>query len=73
MRLSETNVDQIRSGFPMLARHMNGQQLVYLDSASTSQKPRPMLDAWQSFYFQTYAKPDELHDLNKLWAESAPN
>jgi cysteine desulfurase/selenocysteine lyase len=35
----------VRRDFPILAREINGRPLVYLDSASTSQKPRVVLDA----------------------------
>jgi len=35
----------VRPDFPALGRHVNGQRLVYLDSANTSQKPRAVVDA----------------------------
>jgi len=45
------NVDAIRADFPVLARTVrNGNQLVYLDSGATSQKPVQVLDAERSFY-----------------------
>jgi cysteine desulfurase / selenocysteine lyase len=45
------NVDAIRADFPTLARTVrNGNQLVYLDSGATSQKPVQVLDAERSFY-----------------------
>ena len=40
----------IRKDFPVLERTFNGHPLVYLDSAATSQKPRPVLDALTRFY-----------------------
>src|SRR6266540_3333123 len=36
---------EVRRDFPILDREFNGRQLVYLDSANTSQKPRQVLDA----------------------------
>ena len=45
----------LRSDFPMLATKINGNRLVYLDSAATSQKPKQVLDAMYSFYAQEYA------------------
>ena len=45
------NVDAIRADFPALTRTVrNGNQLVYLDSGATSQKPVQVLDAERSFY-----------------------
>ena len=35
----------VRGDFPILARSFGGRPLVYLDSASTSQKPRVVIDA----------------------------
>ncbi len=39
------NIDQIRSEFPILAQHVHGKPLVYLDNAATAQKPVQVLDA----------------------------
>ena len=33
------NIDEIRKLFPILHQEVNGNPLVYLDSAATSQKP----------------------------------
>jgi cysteine desulfurase / selenocysteine lyase len=45
------NVEAIRADFPALARTVrNGNQLVYLDSGATSQKPVQVLDAERTFY-----------------------
>ena len=41
---------KIRREFPALSQTVNGQPLVYLDSAATSQKPRAVLEAVQNFY-----------------------
>jgi len=49
------DVPSIRKDFPILDRVIGGKRLVYLDSASTSQKPRQVLDAMQSFYETSYA------------------
>jgi cysteine desulfurase/selenocysteine lyase len=41
----------IRADFPLLGRTVrNGNRLVYLDSAATSQKPQAVLDAESEFY-----------------------
>jgi len=40
----------VRADFPILAREIGGQRLVYLDSASTSQKPESVLAALDDYY-----------------------
>jgi cysteine desulfurase/selenocysteine lyase len=42
--------DVLRRDFPILEQQVNGHPLVYLDSASTSQKPRVVIDAVDTFY-----------------------
>jgi len=44
------NIDQIRADFPILQRQVNGQPLVYLDNAATSQKPRAVLNRLERYY-----------------------
>lgn len=46
----DLDVDRIRADFPILGRRMRGgQQLAYLDSGATSQKPLAVLDAERHF------------------------
>ncbi len=51
--MSSLNVDEIRKDFPILSTKANGKPLVFLDSASTSQKPRQVIDAVKDYY-ETY-------------------
>ncbi len=44
------DVDRVRADFPILARTAHGRPLVWLDNASTSQKPRQVLDAMREVY-----------------------
>ena len=44
------DVAAIKADFPILNRPINGRELVYLDSASTSQKPVQVLDSMRDFY-----------------------
>jgi cysteine desulfurase/selenocysteine lyase len=46
---------RVRSDFPLLAREVNGQPLVYLDSAASAQKPQAVIDRELDFYRQGYA------------------
>ena len=47
---SELDAAAIRADFPILQQEINGHQLVYLDSASTSQKPQVVIDAIADYY-----------------------
>lgn len=40
----------IRKEFPILSRKVNGKQLIYLDSAATSQKPAAVINAERDYY-----------------------
>jgi len=42
--------EAIRRDFPILDQEINGHPLVYLDSASTSQKPTAVIDAIDTYY-----------------------
>ncbi|MBI2655094.1 cysteine desulfurase [Candidatus Woesearchaeota archaeon] len=44
------NTEQIRKDFPILNRKIHGKQLVYLDNAATSQKPRQVIEAIDDYY-----------------------
>lgn len=43
-------VSKIKSDFPTLNRKIHGKQIVYLDSAATSQRPRPVMEAMNDYY-----------------------
>ena len=47
--------DRIRADFPILERMIDGRPLIYLDSAATSLKPRPVIDAIVRFYTESCA------------------
>ncbi|HJO39611.1 MAG: cysteine desulfurase [Vicinamibacterales bacterium] len=44
------DVGCVRKEFPILAREVHGQPLVYLDNAATTQKPRAVIDALVRYY-----------------------
>ena len=47
------DIDHIRKDFPILDQEVNGQPLVYLDSAASSQKPLAVIDAINDYYKTT--------------------
>jgi cysteine desulfurase/selenocysteine lyase len=49
------DVARIQSDFPILKRQVHGKRLVYLDSASSSEKPQAVLDAMDRVYRESYA------------------
>ena len=53
--MSGLDVARIQADFPILKREVNGARLVYLDSASSSQKPGQVLDAMERCYRDSYA------------------
>ena len=44
------DVDKIRADFPVLDQMINGNPLVYLDNAATSQKPQSVIDSLVNYY-----------------------
>ncbi len=40
----------LRSDFPVLQQEVNGQPLIYLDNAATTQKPQSVIDALSHYY-----------------------
>lgn len=49
-RFSDSDLAKIRADFPILAERIHGKQLVYLDNAATTQKPRAVIDAITHYY-----------------------
>ena len=49
------DVEAIRKDFPIFEQTMRGKPLVFLDSAASAQKPRPVLDAMWELYTTSYA------------------
>lgn len=57
--------EQLRADFPALDQTINGQPLVYLDSAASAQKPVQVLEAMDRFYRNDYANIHRgLHQLS---------
>ena len=49
------SVNEIRQMFPLLSRQIYGKQLIYFDSAATSQRPQSVLDLWNRLSTQSNA------------------
>lgn len=47
--LSDEEIKKIREDFPILKRKINGQDLVYLDNAATTQKPICVIEKMEQF------------------------
>jgi cysteine desulfurase/selenocysteine lyase len=45
-----TNINHIRTQFPILHQEVNGKPLVYFDNAATTQKPQQVIDALLKYY-----------------------
>lgn len=66
----ELDVASIKADFPILSRTVHDQQLVFLDSAASSQKPTQVLSAMDHYYETTHAN---VHRAAYTLAESATN
>lgn len=51
----QLDVARVRKDFPIFTREVHGKRLVYLDSASSAQKPQSVLDAMSEHYRDHYA------------------
>ncbi len=62
----ELYVNFIREQFPILKQQINGHPLVYLDNASTCQKPQTVIDAITKCYCEFYANAHRgVHTLSQ--------
>ena len=61
----------LRSDFPALDQRVGGKPLVYLDNAATTQKPRAVLDALQSYYSRDNSNVHRgIHELSRRATEA---
>ena len=49
---SVLDIEKIRKDFPILQAKVYGKQLIYLDNAATTQKPRAVLQSLENYYTQ---------------------
>lgn len=64
------DVAAVRRDFPILEQEINGRAMVYLDSAASSQKPRPVIDTISAFYLTDNANVHRgLYELSRRATE----
>jgi cysteine desulfurase/selenocysteine lyase len=64
------DVEKVRTDFPILHSQVHGHELVYLDNAATSQKPRAVIDAIVRYYERENANIHRgVHYLSQLATE----
>ena len=64
------DVERIRQDFPILAAKARGHDLVYLDSAATSQKPSAVIEAIHRYYAEQNSNVHRgLYELSELATE----
>jgi cysteine desulfurase / selenocysteine lyase len=65
------DVESIREEFPILEREFDGQQVVYLDNAATTQTPDPVIDAMSDYYRESNANVHRgIHHLSQEASEA---
>jgi cysteine desulfurase/selenocysteine lyase len=55
--MNSLNVQRLRKDFPILKKKVNGHNLIYFDSAATSQKPKQVIDGIKYFYENLNSNP----------------
>ena len=56
-------LDRLTREFPALDQRVNGQPLIYLDSAATTLRPQAVIDALVDYYSTDNANPSPVHTL----------
>jgi cysteine desulfurase / selenocysteine lyase len=65
------DVESIRKDFPILERTINGKPLIYLDSAASSQRPWPVLQAIEEYETTSHANVHRgVHALSQAATEA---
>ena len=71
MRTVALDVAAVRRDFPVLDQVVDGEPLVYLDSAASSQKPRQVVDAISRYYLRDHANVHRgVHELARRATEA---
>ena len=60
------NIDQIKKEFPIFDEKIQNNDLVYLDSANSSQKPKVVVDRINEFYTNNFQMLEEVFIILQL-------
>jgi cysteine desulfurase/selenocysteine lyase len=61
------DIARVRADFPLLARHVNGRPLAYLDNAASTQRPQAVLDAVNHYETHLHSNVHRgVHTLSQL-------
>src|SRR3989338_11004792 len=55
MKLNDMIAKKLRKDFPLLSQKINGKPIIFIDNASTTQKPKEVIEAVSGFYKHTNA------------------
>jgi cysteine desulfurase/selenocysteine lyase len=55
MSVATNPLVDVRADFPVLGREFGGKRVAYLDSAATSQRPQPVIEAMDRYQRESYA------------------
>ena len=68
------NIESIRNDFPILSTKVNGNRLIYLDNAATSQTPNCVIDSISDYYKTLNSNIHRgVHKLSQLATEKYEN
>jgi len=68
------SIEEIRKDFPILSSEVHGKPLVYFDNGATSQKPKQVVEAIESYYYTQNANVHRgAHHLSQLATEAFEN
>ena len=73
-KISETEIQSIRQDFPILDQRINGEDLVYLDNAASTQKPIQVINAIKDYYENDHSNVHRgVHTLSVRATEAYEN
>ena len=72
--LRKRSLENIREDFPILHQKINGEELVYLDNAASTQKPKAVINAIKDYYENDHSNVNRgVHTLSVRATEAYEN